>query len=319
VITDSEPWWTPEAPPGLAAFLDVGPLPAPVLPVIAGVLAVAYGAGVVSVKASGRPWLVRRSMSFLVGCVILAATTGLALEAYGTRLFSVFMFQQLTLMILVPPLLVLGAPGTLMMRAVPHRGLGRLILRAAHGMLKSRVARVALHPALGLALFILAFYGLYFSGLADVLLRTIGGHVALEVAFLAFGILFAIPVLSPDPLPIRTTHSGRILDVFAEMALHAFFGVILMVSIVPLVPAFASPPTAWDVDPLADQQWAGGLAWSYGEAPTVLILVYLVHRWYRDDTRRAARADRTADQSGNPELAQYNQYLEQLRTRGGAD
>jgi putative membrane protein len=315
VIGDGEPSWTPEAPPGFLTFVEITPLPAPVLPVIAGSLALAYAVGVVRVRTTGRRWSAGRSVSFLAGCLLLAATTGLALEAYGTRLFSVFMFQQLTLMILVPPFLVLGAPGLLLLRAVPHRGVGRVTLRAVHGVLRSRAARIALHPALGLGLFILAFYGLYFSGLADVLLGSVAGHVALEVGFLVFGILFAIPVLSPDPLPIRFRHAGRILDVFAEMALHAFFGVILMVSVVPVVSAFATPPPGWDVDPLADQQLAGGLAWSYGEAPTVLILVYLVHRWYTDDTRRAARADRRSDETGNTDIAEYNHFLEQLESR----
>lgn len=49
----------------------------------------------------------------------LAAVTGLAIDGYGYRLFSAFMFQHLTLSILVPPLLVLGAPGRLLLRSTP--------------------------------------------------------------------------------------------------------------------------------------------------------------------------------------------------------
>lgn len=51
------------------------------------------------------------------GNLALAAVTGLAVENFGYALFSVFMFQQLTLMMAIPPLLVLGSPGTLLLRA----------------------------------------------------------------------------------------------------------------------------------------------------------------------------------------------------------
>ena len=45
MINDWGPSWTPDAPPSLQSFLEIAPLPAPVLPVIAGTLALAYGLG----------------------------------------------------------------------------------------------------------------------------------------------------------------------------------------------------------------------------------------------------------------------------------
>ncbi|WP_369010577.1 cytochrome c oxidase assembly protein, partial [Bacillus cereus] len=59
-------------------------------------------------------------MLFLLGCLLLAAVMGLAIEGYGQVMFSVFMFQQMTLMMAVPPLLLLGAPGTLLLRSSPR-------------------------------------------------------------------------------------------------------------------------------------------------------------------------------------------------------
>lgn len=169
-----------------------------------------------------------------------------------------------------------------------------------------------LHPAVTVPIFLMSYYGLYFTGIADNTLRWEGGHVALETAFLAAGVLFHIPVLSDDPLPVRHGHVAGILDIFIEIALHAFFGVIIMMSTRLLLDAFATPPGAWGIDPLADQGVAGGLAWGYGEGPTVLILIYLLHRWFRDDTRRDAARDQLVDRDGDPELDAYNTYLARL-------
>ncbi|MGO4488808.1 cytochrome c oxidase assembly protein [Microbacterium sp. 2RAF4] len=310
--------WMPVAPPALSDFLTpiiftpaAGPFP--LLPLVAAVLAVAYLAGALRLWRQHRRWPVWRTVVFLLGCLALAATTGLGVEVYGYALMSVFMFQQLTLMIAIPPLLVLGSPGTLLLRATPHRGAGAVILRVAHAGLRSRTARWILSPWIALPMYLIAFYGLYLAGLADRVLAEPGGHLALEAGFLVVGILFAIPVLSADPLPVRLGHGGRALDVFAEAALHAFFGVFLMMATTMLVDYFVAPTLALGVDPLEDQQLAGGLAWSYGEAPTLLMLVYVMHRWFRDDTARAAAADRYADAHGTSELDAYNAYLEGLR------
>ena len=307
--------WIPDAPPTLGGFLTPAPLPAPVLPILAGLLAVVYLAGAIRMWVRGRGWPVWRTVSFLLGCVVLAAVTGLAVENFGYALFSVFMFQQLTLMMAIPPLLVLGSPGTLLLRATPHHGPGLLVLRAAHAGLRSRTARWLLSPWLAVPLYLAAFYGLYLANFADPILSTVTGHTLLEVGFLVAGMLFTIPILSSDPLPVRMSHGGRALDVFAEAALHAFFGVFLMMATTTLIDGFAGPTSALGIDPIEDQRLAGGLAWSYGEAPTLLMLIYVMHRWFRDDTAQAVAADRRADAHGDPELDAYNDYLTRLHQK----
>lgn len=304
-----------EAPPDLLGFLRLDPAASPILPAIAIVLACLYLLGAARLWARGRSWSIGRTILFLAGCVSIFATTATGLETYGAGMFSVFMFQQLTLMMITPVLLVLGAPGTLLLRATPHRFGGQWILRAAHVGLRSPVARFLLHPGFTLPLFLLSYYGLYLGGLADWFLATGQGHVLAEVLFLAAGVLFTVPILSPDPLPRRQSYVGRILDVFGEMALHAFFGVIVMMAATPLVKAFADPPVGWGVDPVADQQVAGALAWSYGEAPNLIIVLILLHLWYRSDTRKARADDVRKDRIGDADLDAYNDYLASLGNR----
>lgn len=306
------PVWIPTEPPSLENFLAPTLQPIPLIPAIAVVMGLLYLAGAVRLWTGRRQWPVWRSLCFLVGCAATAVTMGAGIEGYGLQMFSVFMFQQLTLMMVIPPLLVLGSPGTLLLRATPHRGPGRLVLRLAHAGLRSRLGRMAIHPAFMVPLFLVTYYGIYLSGLDDRLLPTWYGHVGLELLFLATGIIFTIPLLSSDPLPARQSHGGRLFDVAIEMPLHAFFGVVLMMATTPIVEVFATPPASWGIDPIADQQVAGGLAWAYGELPTVLILLFIAQQWYRADTRKARRADAEADLHGTPELDAYNSYLEQL-------
>lgn len=313
------PEWVPDVPPDLSTYLILAPEAPPLLPAAAALLAIAYLFGAIRLWSRKRRWSIGRTLLFLCGCLLIFGVTATNLDGYGYGMFSVFMFQQLTLMMIVPVFLVLGAPGTLLLRATPHRLGGRAVLRLAHWGLRSRIGRFLIHPGFALPLFLISFYGLYLGGIADAFLASDVGHVSLEALFLISGVLFTVPILSVDPLPRRQNHVGRLLDVFGEMALHAFFGVIVMMAATPLVSAFANPRESWAVDPVADQQLAGALAWSYGEFPNLIIVLILLHAWYLADTKRSRAADAKADLEGTPELDSYNAYLESLTRAAGTN
>ncbi len=301
----------PVDPPTVWSLLGWDPPTIPVLPVIAVLLAGWYLLSVFRLYRMGRSWPWWSTVCFLSGCLILGAVMGLSIERYGFRLFSAFMFQQLTLSILVPPLLVLGAPGRLLLRSTPHRGLGRWVLIAALAGLRSRAAAPLLHPAVTIPLFLFSYYGLYLSQLFDTIAATWLGHTGLEIFFLLSGLLFVIPILSTDPMPIRQTNLGRMFDIFVEMPLHVFIGVILMMAPRPLIGIFANPPAAWAVDPVKDQAIAGALAWSYGEPIALATTLIFAIRWRRDEQveTEAREAD---DALQEDELASYNRFLKQL-------
>lgn len=312
--TANLPDWAADTPPSVAGYLDLTSSPFPLLAVAAALLAALYLAGAVRLWSTGRRWSVIRTIVFLIGCALVVAVTATQVEDYSYRLVSVFMFQQLTLMMAAPPLLVLGAPGTLLLRATPHKSLGRPVLRAALAALRSRAARLLLHPGVTVPLFLLMFYGLYLARGADLVLAAPAGHTVLQVLFLAAGILFTVPILSPDPYPGRHSALGRLVETFAKTALHTFFGIIVMLSPAVLLTAFTAP-SEWGVDPLHDQAIAGALVWTYAELPSVVILIHLLNRWHRDSTRRDRDDDRRADAAGDPDLASYNDYLATLSRR----
>ncbi|WP_019201404.1 cytochrome c oxidase assembly protein [Tsukamurella sp. 1534] len=294
-------------------MLGWAPPALPLLPVLALAAATAYLAGVVALRRRGRRWPAARVASFLLGCLALAAVTGLKIEAYSWHLFSAFMFQQLTLSILVPPLLVGGAPGVLLLRSVPHRGPGRFVLGAALGVLRSPLTRIAMRSWFTIPLFLASYYGVYLTGLVDAVGGTWAGHTALQLFFLASGVLFVLPILSVGPLPGRESWLMRFFDIFIEMPLHVFIGVILMMATTPVIAMFADPPPSWGIDPIRDQSVAGALAWSYGEPIAMVTVCVFALRWRRAEHRTSTRHG--ADRREEDERAAYNAYLEDLRRR----
>ncbi len=307
------PVWVPTQAPSFSAYLAPHLQPLPVLPIVGVALLVAYVAGLWRLRRSGMPWSWGRTAAFLAGVLVLLLVTGPAVEGYGLEMFSVFMFQQLTLMMAVPPLLILGRPGTLLLRATPHGGMGGGVLRAAIWGLRAGPGAAALHPLVTIPVFLFTYYGLYLSPAGGALLGSWAGHISLEVLFLVAGVLFTVPVLSRDPVPRRHPHELQVGEMFIEMATHAFFGVIVIMTASPLVAAFTHPPRDWGVDIMGDQAVAGALAWSYGELPALVLLLIVFARWQRADTLTARAADVKADRDGDAQLQAYNAYLAQLR------
>ncbi|MEU8034842.1 cytochrome c oxidase assembly protein [Streptomyces sp. NPDC049099] len=277
-----------------------------------------YGWGVVRLRRRGDAWPVGRTVAYVVGVLTIALVMCTRLNDYGMVMFSVHMVQHMIISMLSPILILLGAPVTLALRALPTAGRGRkgpreLLLALLH----SRYMRIITHPAFTIPLFIASLYALYFTPMFDSLMGSRAGHIAMMVHFLAVGVVFFWPIIGVDPGPHRPGHLMRMLELFAGMPFHAFFGIALMMASTPMVETFRNPPASLGIDALSDQNAAGGIAWAFSEIPSVLVLIALLFQWYRSEQRQAKRKDRAADRDGDKELEAYNAYLASLNSREG--
>ena len=289
------------------------------------VLAAAYLAGVRRLRRRGDGWPVGRILAWLGGCAALLFATSSGIGRYGPAMFSVHMAEHMILSMLVPILLVLGAPVTLALRALPPAGRAgppgprEWLLAAVH----SPWARFFTHPLVALPVFVGSYYGLYFSGLFAAALPVHGAHVFMNLHFLISGLLFFWPLIGVDPAPRRLPPAARLGVLFASVPFHAFFGVALMGAGTVIGGAFyRALALPWVTDPLRDQQAGGGLAWASGELPLLLVVIVLLVQWSRQDERSARRDDRRADADGDADLVAYNAMLRHLATGGmpsGAD
>jgi cytochrome c oxidase assembly factor CtaG len=226
------------------------------------------------------------------------------------------MVQHMVISMLSPILILLGAPITLALRALPpaargSKGPRELLLMLLH----SRYMRIITHPVFTIPLFIASLYGLYFTPLFDFLMESKPGHIAMMVHFLATGLVFFWPIMGVDPGPHRPGYLMRMLELFAGMPFHAFFGIALMMASQPMVKTYTDPPASLGIDALSDQNAAGGIAWAFSEIPSVLVLIVLLFQWYGSEQRQAKRKDRAADRDGDKELEAYNAYLASLNAQ----
>ncbi len=277
-----------------------------------------YLAGVVRLRRRGDSWPVHRTIFWVTGMLVLFYLTNGGVAAYQDYLFSVHMLGHMGLTMLVPVLLVPGAPVTLAMRAVHKRedgsrGPREWILLAVH----SKFAGVIANPVVAAVLFAGSLWVFYYSPLLRWAMTDHIGHEWMIVHFLLTGYLFVQSLIGVDPVPFRLSYPMRLLLLLATMAAHAFFGLAIMSNVgLFLADWYGAMGRTWGAPPLIDQQNGGGIAWSIGELPTIALAITVAIQWSRSDTREQKRVDRNADRTGDAELKEYNERLARMSERG---
>jgi cytochrome c oxidase assembly factor CtaG/putative copper export protein len=270
-----------------------------------------YLAGVWRLHRRGDRWPIHRTVLWIIGMLGLLWITNGALNVYEQFLFSAHMMAHMLLSMTVPVLLVLSAPITLGMRTIRKRddgsrGAREWMLYLVH----SKVATVLTHPLVAGGLFAASLWVFYYTPLFRWATVDHVGHTWMIIHFLITGYLFAQALVGVDPVATRPPYPLRLVLLLATMALHAFFGLSLMTGTgLLLADWYGAMGRTWGANPLLDQQNAGGIAWSVGEIPTVVLAILVALMWSRSDERDAKRQDRAADRDGDAELSAYNEML----------
>src|SRR6202012_5899754 len=259
-----------------------------------------------------------RILAWLLGCLALLFVTSSGVGRYMPAMFSMHMAAHMGLSMLVPILLVLGAPVSLALRALPAAGRGappgprEWLLAALH----SPASRVLTNPIEAPVRLVAGFYGLYFGSIFDDAVGSHAGHLAMNMHFLVSGYLFYWVVIGVDPTPRPIPPLAKVGVVFASLPLHAFFAIIPMMMGKVLGESFyRSLHLSWHTDLLGDQRLGGGMAWAAGEIPLAVVMIALLIQWSRSDRRTARRLDRAAYRDDDAELAAYNAMLSELPRR----
>lgn len=282
------------------------------------VAAALYTFGLIRVRRNQIQWSALRTISFMVGIGLVIWTTNAGISMYSKVSFEYHMIQHMTLSMIAPIFIVLSAPITLALRALPaqktsdHRSIREWILALLH----SGYSKLITHPLMVLAIFTFGLYGLYFTPLFATLMASHTGHIFMELHFLISGLLFSYVVIGTDPSPRNVPYWARLMIVLVGLSLHAFFAIAIMQSSEPIgVDWYIQVQPPWIPDLLADTTAGGSIAWALGEIPTLLLLVIVAIMWSRSDTRLAKQLDRAADRDGDADLKAYNAQLTALNNR----
>lgn len=228
-----------------------------------------------------------RLASFCMGLVLVILTVFGPLAAYSNTFLTAHMIQHFILITIAPPLLLAGAPLTLLLVA---SGRGRRD-RWLYPILHARWFHAFTNPLLGVVLFAVIPLGWYVTPAFQQSLTNPWLHHLSYALFLFAGIHYWWPVVGGNPSRWTLSHPVRVLYLFALVPIHAFLGSIFYEPSRVMFEELSAVPRTWGPSPLLDQQIAGAMMFIVGEMLGLIALLMASFRWAQADEREARRGD----------------------------
>jgi putative copper resistance protein D len=260
---------------------------APVVTGIVVILAGLYLWGVLRVarRHPARPWSAWRTAAFLGGLAVVVLATESGIGSYDDVLFWDHMAQHLMLIMIAPPLLIVGQPITLLLHASRNP-----LHTWAKRIVRSRVASFLTWPVFGIAAYAGAVMAAHLTGLASQVDTNPTLHNAEHALFLVVGYLFFLPILGREPIRWRLSYPVRFIILVLVMPVDTFTGLMLGYGTAGAPGVPQGPRPAWAPGPVQDLHAGGAVMWIAGDAIMFALMMLVFLMWSMDE--RAAAGGR---------------------------
>lgn len=250
---------------------------APIVTVLVAVFAALYVWGVIRVarRHPARPWPSWRVGMFLGGLLVVVLATESGVGSYDDTLFWDHMIQHLMLIMIAPPLLVVGQPVTLLMHA-SRNPLHTWVKK----LLRSRPISWITWPPLGIALYTVTIVGTHLTSFMNLVMSNPAWHDAEHALYLVVGYIYFLPLLGREPIKWRVSYPIRLFLLFLAMPVDAFTGVVLGSE--GTDPFNPMAPRNWGPSPLNDVHLGGAVMWVGGAGIMFVLIMMVFFAWSRD-------------------------------------
>lgn len=229
--------------------------------VFAAVLLVGYLALILRARSRGeRAVHPVRVGSFVLGLVLLVATVSSAIDSYAMAVFWVHMVEHLLLIMVVPALLVLGHPLTVVRAAVPEQQRHRV-----DAVLRSAPVAVLTHPATGMLTYAVVIIGTHLTGFMDQMVLHPWLMPVEQVLYVASGWLMLLTLIGDEPIRWHLPYLMRFGLTLVGMTPDTVVGLVLMQTNHDPFPLMFARHPSWAPAPLHDLAIGGGLMWVVGD------------------------------------------------------
>jgi len=221
-----------------------------------------------TVGTTVRPW---RVASWITGVVLMYVSVASAIGAYAMSIFWMHMVLHLMLIMVVPALLVLGHPLTVLLEAFDGPARDR-VRRALHCW----PVTVLSHPAVGLAVYSVTIIGTHLTGFMDFMADHTWAMTAELILYVVAGYLFLLPLLGEEPTRPSPSYLSRLGIFVVGMVPDTIVGIVLLQTNKQPFPRMIAMHPDWAPDGLHDVNTAGALMWAAGDGLMMLLAMGLM-------------------------------------------
>lgn len=228
-----------------------------------------------------------RAAWFVAGVATMFLALVSPLDALSDEyLFSAHMLQHLILILIVPPLLILGLSEKFVRSVLAVPAL-------------ARIERILAMPAVAWTLAMAALWIWHWPALYDATLANENVHIFEHLCFLVTATIFWWPIFAPVA-SARMEPVHAIIYLATAAVSNSLLGILLTFANPGLYPAYLHPADSlgilpmlregWGLTPAVDQQVGGLLMWVPGGLIFLGAIMFVMARWYSEPDARTELA-----------------------------
>jgi putative membrane protein len=261
--------------------------------------ALTYLRGAWLLRRAGYPYLpVWRLGSFTLGLLSVWFALASPLDTFGPFVLTAHMLQHMILMMVAPPLLLLGEPLIPIVRGMPRFAAREFAGPFLNWPVAQNIGLALTNPVIALLLMGTVMFAWHVPGPYEFALRSSFWHEIEHACFFFASIIFWWPVIQPWPSHAQWPRWAMVpYLVIADLQNTALSAVLVFADKI-LYPSYATGPSLFGFTPREDQAAAGAIMWVIGSLafiiPAVLIAIQCLSRRFasRNDFSRADKPHR---------------------------
>ncbi len=246
--------------------------------------ALVYLRGWLLMRQAGVPFVpLWRAVSFLLGLLSLWVALASPLDTFSGFVLTAHMLQHMMLMMLAPPLILLGAPVVPLVRGLPVFAAREFAGPFLNWRVANRVGHALTHPIVALLLMGTVMFAWHTPRLYELALASSSWHQVEHACFFLASLVFWWPVIQPWPSRARWPRWAVVPYLLVADLENTALAAILVFSDRLLYPSYAAVPRLFGFSALHDQAAAGAVMWVMGSLAFVLPAIAIAVQCLQSD------------------------------------
>jgi cytochrome c oxidase assembly factor CtaG len=220
----------------------------------------------------------RHLVFFFAGQIVLIVAVASPLHELAERSLMAHMIQHVLLMMVAPPLILLGAPHLPLLFGLSRAALQHVLKPFLLWTPLKKVGHVLIHPLSCWLAFVGTTLAWHTPFMFELALRSEFWHAIEHICFIVAALLFWWPVIQPWPSRARWPRWAIVpylfLADFQNTALSAF----LIFCDRVVYPTYATAPRLLGMSALEDQAAAGAIMWVPGSFVFLIPMLWIIIR-----------------------------------------
>jgi putative membrane protein len=221
-----------------------------------------------------------RLWAFLAGLFALWVALASPMDVFNSWLLTAHMIQHMVLMMIAPPLILLGAPLIPLVRGMPVFAAREFAGPFLNWKMAQRLGQFLTQPVFALVLMGIVMLGWHVPALYELAVRSPAWHQFEHACFFITSLIFWWPVIQPWPSRSQWPRWAMVPYLVVADLQNTLLSATLVFADRVLYPSYAEAPRVFGLSAREDQAAAGAIMWVIVAflVPAMLIAVQCLGR-----------------------------------------